>query len=450
MFHSSRCFSKVLSPTAEGGVTQLHDLIDPEVMADLIIGKLERKIAVIPYAKVDATLQGRPGSTVKVPTYTWDGEAVEVPEGEEIPIRNLTSKIEDYQIKKIGIGTAVTDEALESGMGDPIGIGADGIAKSIYSKVDNDAMLCLMGATTLYDATAAGSGAISYANIMRGIDCFQEEVNSDKILYVHPLQVTQLRLDPDFISKEKYGGQVMMDGEIGIVGNARVIPSKRVPCIGGCFYNPILKTNVDQETELEVPALTYFLKRATNIETERKARYRRTEITGDQMYVVALTNDSRVVLLKTSGAPLLAKTLYERDYEVGGFHLDASGYKVDLKKTGDAAYTLNLSGKAPAVDAATASGVGLADGVTHCAPLLLSVPGAPLRDFDPAQVYVGSTACSGSDIRVVDGQPYLICLHGMKLSNGVVTGGTASLAVKYGASGETVTFTFAYNGLSLA
>lgn len=448
MIHSGKCFS----PTAEGGATYLHDLIDPEVMGDMIIGKLEKKVSIIPYAKVDATLQGRPGTTIKVPTYIWDGEAVDVPEGSEIPIRNLSSKTEDYTIKKVGIGTAITDEALESGLGDPIGVSTDGIAKSILVKTDEDAMACFLNATTRYDATASGSGAISYVNIVNAIDLFEEEVNTDKIIFVHPHQITQLRRDPDFISKEKYGNQVMMDGEIGMVANARVVPSKRVACIGGCFYNPILKTNVDGDTELEVPALTYYLKRSTNIEKERKSKKRMTEITGDQMYVVALTNDTRVVLLKTSGAPLYTRNLYEREYQYPGTEhlLKTEGTKATLSNTAGNVYTLNLAGVAPQLEAEARDDLGFDAKATHNAVVLLSVPDAPLRDFNPAHVIYNGKACKAGDFRIVGNEPYFILIRALWKEGSAITGASESFTLQYGEDGEAHTFTWGYKGLKLA
>lgn len=41
--------------------TMIADLINPEVMADMISAKVEKKLVVAPFAKVDTTLQGYPG-----------------------------------------------------------------------------------------------------------------------------------------------------------------------------------------------------------------------------------------------------------------------------------------------------------------------------------------------------------------------------------------------------
>lgn len=46
--------------------TKITDLIDPEVMSDMIDAKIESKITVSPFAKIDRTLVGVPGDTITV------------------------------------------------------------------------------------------------------------------------------------------------------------------------------------------------------------------------------------------------------------------------------------------------------------------------------------------------------------------------------------------------
>lgn len=277
-------------------ITKLESLINPEVMADMISAKVDKKIRLTPYAKLDTTLQGRAGDTITLPKFGYIGEAEVVGEGEEIPTRALSVSSVQHTIKKIGIGGIITDEAVLSGYGNPVGELNNQMALSIAAKCDDDAMAELLKATTTY----VSEGVLSYNSVVNAIDLFGEEENSEKVMFVHPKQVTQLRLDPNFIARDKYGNQVMIDGEIGMIGNARIVASKRVQMDEGSTYylNPIVKLENDAETEEDSPALTVFLKRETNIETERQPRKRQTEITGDRMYVVALTNDTKVVIAK--------------------------------------------------------------------------------------------------------------------------------------------------------
>ena len=435
-------------------ITNLQDLFDPEVLAAMISAKLDKKIRAIPYAKVDNTLSGRPGSTIKVPQMLFDEIATEVAEGAEIPIRRLGVSTSEYTIKKVGLGGKVTDEAILSGLGDPIGATGNGIATGIKAKTDMDAFEEMLGATMIYDATAESVTAdksLCYNSIVRGSDRFVEEETSDKVMFVHPKQMTTLRLDANFIDKNKYGNNVMMDGEIGMVSNIRIIPSKRVACIGGCYYNPILKLTADAESESEVPALTYYLKRDINVETERKARTRETEITADEMYVVALTNDSRIVLVKTAGADLYAEKMLDATYLYPGTALtfDARGVTPSALKTGALAYTLNLKGVAPKLPDGAIAALGYNASTTNAAVVLVGIPDAPLSGFAPTSVKYNGAAVTADDIAYIGGVPYLIVVRGLWASGGSITGASASFTVGYG-SGDAVTFTWAYSGLTLS
>ena len=50
--------------------TYLSNLFNPEVVADIINTKLTDKMVFAPLAKIDYTLEGRAGNTVKLPYYS--------------------------------------------------------------------------------------------------------------------------------------------------------------------------------------------------------------------------------------------------------------------------------------------------------------------------------------------------------------------------------------------
>ena len=54
--------------------------------------------------------------------------------------------------------------------------------------------------------------------------------------------------------------------------------------------------DTEAETEDEAPALTIYMKRNVNLETERNTLARTTDISVDEIYTVALTDASKVVL----------------------------------------------------------------------------------------------------------------------------------------------------------
>ena len=275
--------------------TMIADLINPQVMADMISAKVPNKLVVAPFAKVDTTLTGIPGNTITVPQYAYIGDAEDIAEGIAAETVKLATTSAEVTVKKAMKAVELTDEAVLSGYGNPVGETNNQLAKAIASKVDNDAMDALQTAQVVYDGSSA---VIKYTGIVDAIDLFNEEVNTEKVIFVHPKQVTQLRKDSDFISADKYTGDVVMTGEIGKIANCRVVASRKVPLADGVYACPIVKLNNDAETEEDASALTIYLKRDTNVETDRVSLARKTDISVDKHYAVALTNTAKVVLAK--------------------------------------------------------------------------------------------------------------------------------------------------------
>lgn len=277
-------------------VTKIENLIDAEVMADAISGKIGSKIVVTPFAKVDTTLEGaNAGDTITVPQFSYIGDAEDIAEGVECGTVQLTATTTTATVKKAMKAVSLTDEAVLSGYGDPVGETNAQLAKAIAAKVDTDAMDALQTAQLTYDGSAS---KISYAGIVDAVDVFAEEFNSDKVIFVHPSQVGALRKDTDFLAADKLAESVRVTGAIGKICNCEVVPSRKVPLTegGDGYICPIVKLNEDTETEDDTPALTIYMKRDVNLETERQTLSRTTDISVDEIYTVALSNASKVVL----------------------------------------------------------------------------------------------------------------------------------------------------------
>lgn len=276
--------------------TMLSNLIDAEVMADVISGKVDAAIRVTPFARIDTTLEGKnAGDTITVPRFAYIGDAEDVAEGVACGAVALTADSTSATVKKAMKAVTLTDEAILSGFGDPVGETNTQLAKAIAAKVDADAMEALQTAQLKFDGTA---NKIAYAGIVDAVDVFEEEFNSDKVIFIHPAQVGALRKDADFLAADKLAESVRVSGAIGKIANCEVVVSKRVPLNeGGTGYVcPIVKLNEEAETEDDTPALTIYRKRSVNVETERHTLTRTTDISVDEIYVAALSNASKVVL----------------------------------------------------------------------------------------------------------------------------------------------------------
>ena len=320
------------------------DVFDPQVVSDMINAKVEKKAVMTGYVKVDNTLQGVAGSTITVPKWGYIGEAEDLEEGQEIDSSKLGFTTDQYTIKKIGKGAILTDEAQLSGYGNPMGTATTQIAMSISEKLDNDRVDVLIKSHHICDASA---NILKYTAIVDGVDVFGEEEESNKVILIHSKQKTQLRKDPDFISADKYQGGVAVTGSIGRIAGCEVVVSNKVPKfdtwykidasgktivetgatetqvnladvlptlpfakVGDkvtlvstpCYFNPIIKLQNDAETEDDLPAVTYYLKRGNLVEHERHIGVG-DEIVCTAYGMPALTNESKVVILKTAVAP---------------------------------------------------------------------------------------------------------------------------------------------------
>ena len=91
-------------------ITMLKDLINPEVMADMISATVEAMILATPYARVDNTLVNNEGDTITIPRFTYIGDAIEVGEGEDLPMQKLGTSSAEYTVKMTGNGVTLTDK----------------------------------------------------------------------------------------------------------------------------------------------------------------------------------------------------------------------------------------------------------------------------------------------------------------------------------------------------
>ena len=271
-------------------MTKLENVVNPEVMADMISAELPKKIKVAPLAKIDNTLVGRAGNTITVPSFGYIGEAKDVAEGVAIDLTQMSTSTKTATVKKAGKGVEISDEAVLSGYGDPVGEARRQLTLSIADKIDTDCMDELKKANLSHDLSA--TAIISYEGIVDAIDKFEEEDYEDKVIFVHPKQVTQLRKDANFLSLDKYPVPVVMNGVIGSIAGCQVVVSKKVDTTENMYKCPIVKAG----------ALTIYMKRAAEVEADRDILKKTTVITADEHFVAKLTDESKVVLAKFKDA----------------------------------------------------------------------------------------------------------------------------------------------------
>lgn len=278
--------------------TMLNDIINPQVMGDMIEAKIPHMLKFTPFAKVDTTLVGVPGDTKTVPSWNFVGAAEEIAEGAEITTKKLTAASTTFTVKKAMQSVGITQESINSGLGDPVGQAETQLAKAIALKVEADVLKAALTGTQTYD----GSGAvIKYAGIVDAVGVLNEEEITDKVMFVNPAQITTLRKDADFLSADKYQGGVAVSGEIGMIAGVRIVPSNQIVKSGDSTYVcPLIKlepaSDDTEYTESELPAITIFLKKDTSVDHEWFPKKQTHDITAAKYYGVALTNAAKVVV----------------------------------------------------------------------------------------------------------------------------------------------------------
>lgn len=272
--------------------TKVANMINPQVMQDMISVGLPKAIKFTQFATVNDKLKGIPGDTVTIPAWAYIGAAEDVAEGVEVTTATMTASTKQVKVKTAGKAITLTDEAVLSGFGDPIGQATHQLSLSIADKIDND-VLAALGTTTLIYTDAK---AISYKGIVAAVDKLNEESGTEKVLFVAPSQITVLRQDDDFIAKDKYGNDVMMNGEIGMIAGCRVVTSRKINDTGATIDNFIVcLTPEGEDGTPALPAVSIYTKRDANLETERHAKARTTDVVVSAHYAVGLTNESKVV-----------------------------------------------------------------------------------------------------------------------------------------------------------
>lgn len=260
-------------------MTKLTNMVDPEVMAGMISAELENLIRFSPLARIDNTLVGQPGSVVTVPRFKYIGDAEDVAEGTAIDIALLETDTEPFTIKKAGRGVEITDEAILSGLGDPLGQGVMQLGLAIANKVDNDVLTALGTTSLVYTAgTAWDLDTISDAQ-----DIFADEQDKAMVLILNSKDASKLRkaVANNWDKPSDLGDQIIVSGTYGGVLGAQVVRSNKLEEGTGYLVKP--------------GALAIYKKRDVLVEADRDIIKKTTVVTADQHYGAHLYDESKAI-----------------------------------------------------------------------------------------------------------------------------------------------------------
>ena len=271
--------------------TKIEQLVNPEILADMVSAKLPKMIKFTPLAYVERELVGQPGNTVTVAKWVYSGDAKDITEGEAIVPDQLTTDKSTMTIKKAGKGVEVTDEALLSGYGDPLGQAAHQISLAIANKVDNDLVVEAKKATQYVDDAPTTGAALDKA-----LAVFEDEEDARYVALVNPQDAIALRADTvkEWVRGSEIGANIVVSGTFGETHGVQIVRSKKVEK-GKGFLVKVSAVETDTDDVAKYGAFVINLKRDVAVETDRDILKKTTVITGDEHYGVYLYDPTKVV-----------------------------------------------------------------------------------------------------------------------------------------------------------
>lgn len=267
--------------------TLLANLINPEVIADFIDAKLVDNMVFAPLADVDTTLEGRPGSVLKFPVWRYIGDASTLSEASTLSVATLTASTASVEVHKIAQGIELSDEAVLSGLGDPIGEGVSQITLALASGIDNEMLTTLgtIGSTMTYQTSASTVAPVD-TDITDALELFGEDIDGVKVAVVPPAVYTSMRKtgkdNGNWIPASEVAANIAVKGIVGEYQGCQVIVSNKLKTSGDIF---IVKPG----------ALRLIVKRGAQVETDRDILKFTNVITGSVHFATYLYNASGAI-----------------------------------------------------------------------------------------------------------------------------------------------------------
>ena len=302
--------------------TKLSHIINPEVLANMVEGKLVNAMKFTPLCKVDNTLVGQPGNTVTLPQFAYIGDAADIGELGTYNNAELTATTQQVTIKKIGKAVSISDEAILSGYGDPVGEIGKQLTVAIASKVDGDVLAALDYATLIHPVVTVTPNEINNALVKMG-----EDFEGDKYLFVGAATYAALRDSADWLPASEVAANLVIAGTVGMIYGCIVVITNKITTTNTAY---IVKPG----------AVALFMKRGVFLETFREQNDA-TTFHANKHYAPYLYDSSKVVKL---GAATLIELELEQTSNIASNKatFEITGYPTNLSYGWKAYYAQNL------------------------------------------------------------------------------------------------------------
>ncbi|MGL5766715.1 MAG: hypothetical protein ACRCX8_13845 [Sarcina sp.] len=261
---------------------------DRKVIVDRIKDILETGLETTQLMTIDNDLVQGAGMVKEINTYEYQGAVEAVAEGAANTQRGkvvFTSK--DYRVQ---VKQQVFDYTDEQYMKDPmvVEVGAKGMVTTMKNDMNNDFFTEIAKTTTLHTDTV-----FNYDTIVDAIEKMNvvEDEQGLFLLLGNDLKA-DIRKDADFKSSRL--GEMLYSGQFGSISGVPVIYSKKVPA-----NTAYLATR---------EAVTLFMKKSSELESDRDKEHRINTEIGRKVCLVALTDATKAVKITIAPARTVSKS----------------------------------------------------------------------------------------------------------------------------------------------
>lgn len=274
-------------------------LIKPEVFADVVREKINGKVRVLNLANELENISdfAVEGETVHFPKWAYIGDASTLVKGDAIPTSELDQVDSTAIVKHIAKGVEVYDITVATVIGAQRATNeaSDQIATSIARKLDGDLITEMTTNALLNYSTVADGKKLTQDELLGALNLFGDErdISDFKGIVINSLLIDSFYSMSLFVDITKTtamsGNGIIENGLIGFFTGIPVYISDKGTLNGLNCTTFIIKKG----------ALGYKLKaKGVDIEEERVASKKKTDIFGDAMYAVKLTDDAGVVVIE--------------------------------------------------------------------------------------------------------------------------------------------------------
>ena len=271
-------------------------LIKPEVYASMTKEKFDGKVKILQLASDLGAIPefASHGETINFPKWSLIGDVTEMTKGVALVPEELAQTQSTATVKQVGKAVRVFDSENLTAIGNQMDEGARQTGMVMARKLDSD-LITEMLTSDLKSATA-GTTAVTATELDAALQMYGDERDIDEFAGI----VVNSLLIPSFMNMNEFVDAnnttvAAINGLVrnGLLGFFRGIPvyvsdkgtydSTASECVSF-----IIKKN----------SIGYKMKKNLDVELEREAKLKATDIVADMMYAVKLIADDGVVIVR--------------------------------------------------------------------------------------------------------------------------------------------------------